>query len=282
MWAGLFVSDEGVQEVKHLFVRNVLDTRANILAIAAKIAGETVTFVAPDDDVLRILETVFTQMEEQVSQRAEATSAKKKIRYLPDGSMTINRLIRRDGPECCWCGKETTMELGDLRATVEHILPASKGGIRSYRNLRVAHQKCNYERGDLPHHPRYALRPRPVPKWDDPPIPLRPKIVVITDDDWEPTIDGKVMITVAISGYKRRLCTIYVKGGGVQMMHKILNTGPDAVRAILDLHDRIPAPVTFAGLEALGFTYVPYMGRGQNGHVFQDGTEALLSNDPYP
>lgn len=58
---------------------------------------------------------------------------------------------------CYLCGKsiydrKTGLELGsgDLKATADHLIPASKGGYSAPGNLAPAHYKCNHERGDQP------------------------------------------------------------------------------------------------------------------------------------
>lgn len=43
-------------------------------------------------------------------------------------------------------------------ATLDHIVPRSKGGDDSPANLRLAHRWCNSVRGDLSHHPDDVLR----------------------------------------------------------------------------------------------------------------------------
>ena len=52
------------------------------------------------------------------------------------------------GNTCCWCGIETTNELGPRQGTVEHIIPRSKGGTSNISNLRIACAACNSHRGD--------------------------------------------------------------------------------------------------------------------------------------
>ncbi len=52
-------------------------------------------------------------------------------------------------PNCCWCNKP--MHLNDsndpLYATIEHIVPLSRGGLDNYNNIKLACNKCNGERG---------------------------------------------------------------------------------------------------------------------------------------
>lgn len=62
------------------------------------------------------------------------------------------RLRRRDGDRCTICGLRMDFEPDDRleapnRATIDHIIPRSKGGTNDWSNLRLAHARCNRERG---------------------------------------------------------------------------------------------------------------------------------------
>lgn len=68
---------------------------------------------------------------------------------------TIRRLIlERDGPLCCWCKKPLLfgkrMDFGirepDDWATIEHLIPISRGGTNDLSNLALAHKLCNSSR----------------------------------------------------------------------------------------------------------------------------------------
>jgi 5-methylcytosine-specific restriction endonuclease McrA len=50
--------------------------------------------------------------------------------------------IRQKGI-CCWCGKFVLTTL----ATIEHIIPRSRGGKNDLQNKAMAHRHCNNERG---------------------------------------------------------------------------------------------------------------------------------------
>lgn len=50
----------------------------------------------------------------------------------------------RDGPLCWMCGIELTMDT----ATLDHIIPRSKGGTFALVNLRLACSPCNNKRGN--------------------------------------------------------------------------------------------------------------------------------------
>ncbi|MBK9178915.1 MAG: HNH endonuclease [Acidimicrobiales bacterium] len=51
-------------------------------------------------------------------------------------------VLDRDGYRCHWCGGPA--------ATVDHLLPVSKGGADSADNLVAACTRCNYRRGARP------------------------------------------------------------------------------------------------------------------------------------
>ena len=54
-------------------------------------------------------------------------------------------LIRRDGTLCAICG-EPMLTMDDI--TIDHRVPLSRGGLDVLDNLRLAHVKCNEERGN--------------------------------------------------------------------------------------------------------------------------------------
>lgn len=60
------------------------------------------------------------------------------------------QLAARDGWACCYCGRPTVERRGedDDRATIEHVIPQSRGGTDSLDNLRIACRRCNWARGD--------------------------------------------------------------------------------------------------------------------------------------
>lgn len=67
-----------------------------------------------------------------------------------DGSVTLKKLIKRDGLRCALCGKmcnpndhEWTKYFGPTSPTIDHIIPMSKGGGHVWDNVQVAHAICN-------------------------------------------------------------------------------------------------------------------------------------------
>lgn len=57
----------------------------------------------------------------------------------------VQALLLRDGDHCCYCRVRFTEE---VPPTIEHVKPASQGGSNQIKNLRLACNACNNERGD--------------------------------------------------------------------------------------------------------------------------------------
>jgi len=51
---------------------------------------------------------------------------------------------------CPICSKKMSFDtnIDDLKPTVDHIIPLSKGGDDHYENVQTVHQKCNFEKGN--------------------------------------------------------------------------------------------------------------------------------------
>lgn len=51
---------------------------------------------------------------------------------------------------CCYC-KCPVAEEGneDMSATIDHVVPRSRGGTNDKRNKRIACKRCNNEKGDM-------------------------------------------------------------------------------------------------------------------------------------
>ena len=77
-------------------------------------------------------------------------------------TITLQRLIARDGPMCAICGKPTDYDahhLTDEYPSIDHVVPLSHGGNHSWTNVRVAHRGCNSFRGDRPSGPIQTALP---------------------------------------------------------------------------------------------------------------------------
>lgn len=65
--------------------------------------------------------------------------------------MTVGRVAERDGWWCWLCGGAIDPHCPDespSRATLDHLVPRSRGGSSDLGNLRLAHRRCNMRRGN--------------------------------------------------------------------------------------------------------------------------------------
>lgn len=58
--------------------------------------------------------------------------------------VTRNNVARRDNHTCAYCGRH----LGKNIATVDHVMPRSKGGQHTWHNTVAACKPCNNKKGD--------------------------------------------------------------------------------------------------------------------------------------
>lgn len=72
-----------------------------------------------------------------------------------DPSVTLKKLIKRDGLRCAICGEMCDLSdrgyskySGPMYPSIDHIVPMSKGGGHVWNNVQVAHIICNSEKGD--------------------------------------------------------------------------------------------------------------------------------------
>lgn len=74
-------------------------------------------------------------------------------------SATRGNIMRRDNFSCQYCG----CGLNDAHATVDHVVPASRGGQWSWKNLVLACKPCNNKKADrTPGEAGMKLRNPPV------------------------------------------------------------------------------------------------------------------------
>jgi HNH endonuclease len=68
----------------------------------------------------------------------------------PVGRKAVDPAIvaERDGGICYLWGEPVTAKSGRWGATLDHVRPASRGGERSYANVRLAHRSCNSRKCD--------------------------------------------------------------------------------------------------------------------------------------
>lgn len=72
-----------------------------------------------------------------------------------DPSITLKKLVERDGLKCAICGEmcdwndhSWSKYSGPMYPSIDHIIPMSKGGGHTWDNVQVAHIICNSEKGD--------------------------------------------------------------------------------------------------------------------------------------
>ena len=72
-----------------------------------------------------------------------------------DSSITLKKLVERDGLKCAICGEmcdwndhSWSKYSGPMYPSIDHIVPMAKGGPHTWENVQVAHIICNSEKGD--------------------------------------------------------------------------------------------------------------------------------------
>ena len=66
--------------------------------------------------------------------------------------MSIQALRSTFGPNCHWCGLPMAFDEPHGRpesATIEHLIDATLGGVRSQKHRRLAHAACNHARNEF-------------------------------------------------------------------------------------------------------------------------------------
>ena len=99
---------------------------------------------------------------------------------IPFKNIILSRknILRRDSHRCQFCGR------ADIALTLDHVMPASRGGDDSWENLVCACVKCNNRKGDqTPEEACMPLRRKP----------MRPNHVTfirhvmgVVDERWKP------------------------------------------------------------------------------------------------
>lgn len=94
--------------------------------------------------------------------RRKAENRKKDKRIpreqIVDTDISLKRLFKRDNGICWICGEKCDFDstsvsqkgnviCGDLYPEIEHVVPISRGGLHSWANVRLAHHKCNAQKG---------------------------------------------------------------------------------------------------------------------------------------
>lgn len=67
-----------------------------------------------------------------------------------DRDISIERLLKRDGHYCYICNEKMDSELNtndDYYPSIEHVKALANGGTHTWNNVKLAHRKCNWEKG---------------------------------------------------------------------------------------------------------------------------------------
>lgn len=86
------------------------------------------------------------------SLRASNLRKNSKRRDVPmNRKVSLELIVQRDGSDCHICNEPIDLNIASnsrMGATVDHVLPVSKGGDSSLENLRLAHWICNIRKSD--------------------------------------------------------------------------------------------------------------------------------------
>ncbi|CAK6472652.1 hypothetical protein BFRIG_01868 [Peribacillus frigoritolerans] len=66
--------------------------------------------------------------------------------------ISIERLMKRDKAVCYLCNELVLTNLDtnhDYYPSIEHVKPIARGGTHTWDNVKLAHRKCNYEKGTV-------------------------------------------------------------------------------------------------------------------------------------
>jgi 5-methylcytosine-specific restriction endonuclease McrA len=81
------------------------------------------------------------------------------LKYINHFTRTLrpnrNRIYKRDGNECVYCGSSKNL-------TLDHVIPKSRGGSNDWTNLVTSCFKCNLKKADrTPDEARMVMRQKP-------------------------------------------------------------------------------------------------------------------------
>lgn len=81
------------------------------------------------------------------------------LKYIKHFTRTLrpnrNRIYKRDGYECVYCGSSKNL-------TLDHVIPKSRGGSNEWNNLVTSCFKCNLKKADrTPEEARMVMRQKP-------------------------------------------------------------------------------------------------------------------------
>lgn len=91
------------------------------------------------------------QCQKRSSDRVKARARRAKVKGALVSSVNYNKVFERDAWRCGLCGRKTNKNKRgtqhSLAPVVDHIIPLSKGGEHTYRNVQCACHECNSVKG---------------------------------------------------------------------------------------------------------------------------------------
>ena len=91
------------------------------------------------EDMIRVRELIDRIQRLPYENHSSTESRKVKRPLIPQS--VKDKVWNRDGGKCVQCGSNEKIEF-------DHIIPISKGGSNSYRNLQILCEKCNRSKSD--------------------------------------------------------------------------------------------------------------------------------------
>lgn len=61
-------------------------------------------------------------------------------------AIPLDEVYRRFNAKCALCHRHVPR----AHASIDHIIPVSRGGRHSWENVQLAHRRCNHLKGDTP------------------------------------------------------------------------------------------------------------------------------------
>jgi 5-methylcytosine-specific restriction endonuclease McrA len=147
------------QEAKHKQQEKLKRERERERALA--ITGKQLSF-----NICPVCSEVFEGTGKFCGERCRKKAGRKNYKHqrrvrvrsqIVDKNILIEPLAMREHNRCYLCGKlvdwndkymvGNTTVVGSTYPSIEHIIPISKGGLEAWTNVKLAHMKCNREKG---------------------------------------------------------------------------------------------------------------------------------------
>lgn len=107
----------------------------------------------------RTPEALKARAERKLRSRARYTELEherraRKLALGVDSGISVQRLSERDGDRCAYCRCELTFERAErgkhipTKATIDHVIPLSRGGAHRWSNVCLACWRCNLSKGN--------------------------------------------------------------------------------------------------------------------------------------